>query len=337
MKMRSIVLGVLILSACGIGSATAQAIPVIFDTDMGNDIDDALALAMLHAFESRGEVRILATTSTKDNPDSAPYLDLVNTFYGRPDVPIGVARSGITTNDSPYLKRPLERRRADGSHVYPRDLTHENAPEAVAVLRRTLAAAADTSILVIQVGFSTNLSRLLESPADAVSPLTGRELVMRKVRLLSIMAGDFTHARPDGEYNVVRDIPSARNLFAEWPTALVASGWEIGRALRFPARSIERDYAYVDDHPIAESYRLYRTMPYDRETWDLTSVLWAVRPDDDYFDLSGPGSIEVDEKGITTFRREEGGLHRYLKLGSDAQSHRAVEAMVYLASQPPTR
>jgi hypothetical protein len=58
MKMRSIVLGVLILSACGIGSATAQAIPVIFDTDMGNDIDDALALAMLHAFESRGEVRI---------------------------------------------------------------------------------------------------------------------------------------------------------------------------------------------------------------------------------------------------------------------------------------
>src|ERR1017187_547252 len=33
--------------------AWAQAIPVIFDTDMGNDVDDALALAMLHALESR--------------------------------------------------------------------------------------------------------------------------------------------------------------------------------------------------------------------------------------------------------------------------------------------
>ena len=54
-------------------------VPVIFDTDMGNDIDDALALALLHALESRGECRIIAVTITKDNPWAAPYIDLVNT------------------------------------------------------------------------------------------------------------------------------------------------------------------------------------------------------------------------------------------------------------------
>jgi len=45
------------LAAAG---AWAQAVPVIFDTDMGNDVDDALALAMLHALESRGECRLRA-------------------------------------------------------------------------------------------------------------------------------------------------------------------------------------------------------------------------------------------------------------------------------------
>jgi inosine-uridine nucleoside N-ribohydrolase len=41
---------------------------IVFDTDMGNDIDDAVALAVLHALESRGEAKLLAVTLTKDNP-----------------------------------------------------------------------------------------------------------------------------------------------------------------------------------------------------------------------------------------------------------------------------
>ena len=52
---------------------------IIFDTDMGNDVDDALALAMLHAFQSRHEINLLAVTVTKDNKWAAPYVDVVNT------------------------------------------------------------------------------------------------------------------------------------------------------------------------------------------------------------------------------------------------------------------
>jgi hypothetical protein len=36
-------------------------------------------------------------------------------------------------------------------------------------------------------------------------------------------------------------------------------------------------------HPLREAYELYQKMPYDRETWDLTAVLYAVRPDSGYF------------------------------------------------------
>src|ERR1035437_6759493 len=177
--------------------AWAQAVPVIFDTDMGNDVDDALALAMLHALESRGECRLLGVTVTKDNPWAAVYVDLVNTFYGRGQIPVGMVKgSGVTPESSRMIQVPAERRRVDGTLVYPRRLASgAEAVEAVALLRRLLAAEKDGSVVIVQVGFSTNLARLLDTPADL-------ELVGRKVRLLSVMAGNF--AQPKPEFNVDR-------------------------------------------------------------------------------------------------------------------------------------
>src|ERR1700722_15289679 len=99
---------------------TFAQVPVIFDTDMGNDIDDALALALLHSLESRGECKIVAVTITKDNPWAAPYIDLVNTFYRRPEIPIGMVKnSGVTPADSAMIRVPAERKRPDGSFAYP--------------------------------------------------------------------------------------------------------------------------------------------------------------------------------------------------------------------------
>ena len=40
-------------------SIDAEPVKLIFDTDMGNDVDDALALAMLHSLESRGELSLI--------------------------------------------------------------------------------------------------------------------------------------------------------------------------------------------------------------------------------------------------------------------------------------
>src|SRR6202790_630328 len=107
----------LLLLACAVSFAQ---FPVIFDTDMGNDIDDALALALLHSLESRGECRIIAVTITKDNPWAAPYIDLVNTFYHRPEIPIGMVKaSGVTPEASAMIQVSAQRKRADGSFVYP--------------------------------------------------------------------------------------------------------------------------------------------------------------------------------------------------------------------------
>jgi len=292
----------------------APPMPVIFDTDMGNDVDDALALAMLHALESRGEIRLAAVTVTKDNIWAPRYVSAVNTFYRRGAIPIGATRSGVTPDEG-YNRKALEA----GRYSY-----SDKTDDAVAVLQRVLEAQPDASTVVIQVGFSTNLARLLKSPG-------GRELVRRKVRLLSLMAGDFEKAH--AEYNVKMDIASAQFLAREWPGAMVWSGFEVGRTIKYPARSILRDFAWAPRHPVVDAYKAYMKMPYDRETWDLTSVLYAARPEEGYFSLSEPGDVEVDAKGLTKFTPRTGGRSRYLKV-DEVQRKRALEAMIWLASQP---
>jgi hypothetical protein len=50
------------------GQKNSQAVPVIFDSDMGPDYDDVGAITLLHALGDSGQVRILATiASTKYN------------------------------------------------------------------------------------------------------------------------------------------------------------------------------------------------------------------------------------------------------------------------------
>lgn len=328
----------LILSLCAAldpAGAAARPVPIIFDTDIGNDVDDALALGVIHALQSRGECELLAVTITKDQALCASFVDAVNTFYGRGNIPIGIVKGGATPEEGKFVG--LAAQRDNGELRYPHDLVNGNeALDATVLLRQVLSAQPDHSVVIAQVGFSTNLARLLDSVPDAHSELSGRDLVAKKVRLLSIMAGAFQpiNGGEHLEYNVVMDIPAARKLAGQWPVDIIYSGFEIGIAIPYPAVSIERDFSYVGHHPLPEAYQLYEPTPHERPTWDLTSVLHAVRPEHGYFDLSPSGRAAVDEKGKTTFEATPDGRHRYLK-ASELQAARVREALAELASQPP--
>ncbi|MCA9058022.1 MAG: nucleoside hydrolase [Planctomycetaceae bacterium] len=315
---------------------TPQRIPLIFDTDIGNDVDDALAMGVIHSLQARGECELIAVTITKDHPQCAAYVDAVNTFYGRPDIPVGVCHSGVTPEQSRFTV--LADQQDEGRDRYPHDLrSGTDAPDAVTVLRKALAAQPDGSVVIAQVGFSTNLANLLDSGADEISSLNGVELVRKKVRLLSVMAGAFApiNGKEHLEYNVIKDIPAAVKLARDWPGEIVYSGFEIGIAVPYPAVSIERDYAWVKHHPLSEAYVLYNPPPHNRPTWDLTSVLYGVYPDRGYFDISPAGTVQIDERGATTFTASANGRHRYL-IVTELQQPRVVEALVQLSSQPST-
>lgn len=342
---------------------------VIFDTDIWSDIDDALALGMLHALHDRHEVNLVAVTISTDDPWCAPYVDLVNTFYAHPQIPIAVVHGGITLDAfrakfppasawpvTRYTQIISQRTGPDGSLVYPHRLTDgATARDAVSVLRKTLAEQPDQSVIVVEVGYHTNLARLLDSNADAASPLDGRALVAKKVQLLSVMAGNFAETQVDGksypkgapEFNVLVDVQAAQEVFSRWPTPIVDSGFEVGLSMLYPGRNVTRDFAYAAHHPIADTYVTYceemkerdsriAQCPegHDHATFDLTAVLYAARPDRDYFSLSKPGRITVLLDGGTRFVEEPRGSHRYLILSKE-QSARTLEAMEMLASQPP--
>lgn len=318
-----------------------RPVPIIFDTDIGNDVDDVLALGMIHALEARGDCKLLAVTITKDNPLAASFTDAVNTFYGKGDIPIGICKSGVTPQPGKF--NILAEKKDNGQLRYPHDLKDpQQIPDAVTVLRTALAGAEDHSVVIAQVGFSTNLANLLKSPADKISPLAGEKLVKQKVKLLSIMAGAFEKIPRKGklvdhrEYNIIKDIPAAQKLAREWPTPVVWSGFEIGLNVAYPHESIEEDFNYTSHHPLAEAYILYNPPPHDRPTWDLTSVLYAVFPHRGYFDLSETGTVTVEKDGLTTFQKSADGQQRYLKL-TNAQRIRVVEALVQLSSQPPQK
>jgi inosine-uridine nucleoside N-ribohydrolase len=313
---------------------SGQPVKLIFDTDIGNDVDDTMALAMIHALIERHECELLAVTISKDNRFTAPLVDLVNHFYGHSNIPIGMVRGGVTTDDGKYLRQVVEWK--DGGALrYPRRLKDgSEAPEAVALLRKTLAGQPDHSVVIAMVGFSTNMARLLDSKADDASPLDGKALVTKKVRLLSAMAGEYA-GRRFKEYNVVTDLPAARKVFAEWPTPVLASGFEVGELILHPGRSMADDLGYVKHHPLQDAYALYRgSLANDQPTWDLTSVFYAARPNRGYFGLSEPGRITVDAEGVTNFHKEAGGPHRYMTVTPE-QIVRVREAFALLCSEPP--
>lgn len=313
-----------------------RPIPVIFDTDITGDVDDVLALAMLHALADRHQCTIEAVTVSKIHPLAAPFVDAVNTFYRRPDIPIGATRDA-QKRDSRYLKL-IETR--DGDQLrYPHDLNSDQVPTAVAVLRQTLAQADDHSVVLIQVGLAANLADLVESEADDISPLDGRSLIEQKVRLVSVMAGAFRPVRGDEHYleaNVKNGIQSMQRFAAQWPKTVpvVWSDFLIGISAPYPRESIARDFDYHPHHIVKEAYLLHSGPDHDRPTWDLTSVLYAVRPNDHYFGLSQRGSVHVADDGFTKFVPAENGRDRYLTM-TPQQTIRVVETQRTLVSQPP--
>ncbi len=297
---------------------TAQSpVRLIFDTDMGNDIDDALALAIIHAMVDRGQCDFIGLTITKSNMNAAKYCKAFNIQYGHPNVPIGLVNNGKEPGDGRYVGKIIEMKKTDGSSMFP--IPDGWQPEdSVQLLRKLLADSPDNSVVIAQIGFSTNLARLLDSPADEISPLTGRELAKKKVRLVSAMAGAFTFPNNrfenHKEYNVVIDIPSAQNVFQTWPGEIVLSGFEVGVEIPFPGDALESDLHSRENEILKESFRLYRDglEGKNQPTWDLTSVLFVLRPEAwrNYYSLSPRGKITVLDDSRTRFSEDANGNRR---------------------------
>lgn len=258
----------------------AQKPVIIFDTDIAPDYDDVGAMALLHAFADKGEATLLATISCNVFETTGPTLSVLNTYFKRPDLPIGITKADKPNKDCSQLW---------AQHInakYPHALkSNDEALDAVKLYRKLLVSQPDKSVTVVTVGFFTNLSNLLNSPADEYSSLSGKELVSKKVKQLVSMAASLGKDGTGGnEFNVVVDAAASRNVFSNWPTPMIISGFDIGEKILTGMRLISNEK--ITASPVKDAFEVALKKDNNtkgRNSWDQTAVLVAVRGFEPYF------------------------------------------------------
>ncbi len=292
------------LAAAETKLAAKKPVKIIFDTDMDSDCDDVGALAMLHALADQGETVILAVIATTNDRWSPSCTDAINTYYGRPDIPIGV----LDPKSAGHGKR--SRYTGTVAKACPHDLrAYNEAEEAVTVYRRTLAAQPDKSVVIVTVGHLTSLARLMKSGPDKHSPLTGMELIVKKVRLWSCTGGRFPKGKDPNFYRP--DPASTVYSVGHWPTEVVFCGNQIGDVIKTGARLIETS----SKNPVRIGYETYFRSPgKSRQSWDQIAVLFAVRGLSDYWNIETTGYCHVFPDGSNEWRSSPDKSQSYLKL-----------------------
>ena len=355
----------MVLVSCAVVAiaVTAAPVKVIFDTDMITDFDDVGALACLHALADAGECEILATVSSTRGNASVGAIEVINHYYGRGDLPVGSPkgmgvmgdRAGAKEKVDP--KAPLgEKTGNDGGHYkyrklladYPGWYRHadaDDAPDANETYRRVLAAQPDKSVVICSVGFITNMRRLLETKPDAISPLDGKALVAKKVKVWVAMACQYPFGQ---EYNARWDHESSRIAFANWPTPIVFSDAKYGKDC-FAGRAVAEMKAercpvkdvFSGNIPSREEIRkdsakwLRRGYGMGgRSAWDETAVLVAVRGIEPYFNAERGTFRMVGNKGDNEWAPDaENGPH--IRITEKVSKFEVARVIDELMTRPP--
>jgi inosine-uridine nucleoside N-ribohydrolase len=280
-----------------------KAVNIIVDTDIGPDYDDVGALAVLNALADKGFAKPLAVMASNKNELVAPSIDVLDTYFGRPGLPIG-APKGNAADIGAWQKWPQML-----VSKYPHDIKATGqVPDAVKLYRKILSKLPDGSVVIASIGFLTNLSNLLDSKPDEYSDLSGYELVKKKVKRLVSMAGWFPQGR---EYNLYTDSSASNNVFNHWPTIIIFSGFEIGKEIKTGLGLIHDDNL---TSPVKDVFSW--CIPKAKEdsagrmSWDETTVLVAIRGTQPYFGLKS-GHIIV-QGGHNSWKDDPSGSQYYL-------------------------
>jgi inosine-uridine nucleoside N-ribohydrolase len=308
-------------------SAEKEFPRIIFDTDMGPDYDDVGAITILHALAAKKECKILATLACNQALYTAPTIELFNRFFGQPDIPIGVpSRNAPDITPGNHWTDTIVHKYGSLSK------TNKDYPSAVSVYRRVLAAQPDHSITIVSVGFLSNLEALLKSTADSYSSLSGRDLIKKKVKNYVAMAGKF----PEGkEFNIFCDSTSSVYVISHWPTPILFSGFEIGEKILTGNKLVNSSITGPAKDAYQYCLKTYAGKPVEnRNSWDLTAVLCAIRNPERYFYLSGEGTFVCNPDGSNSWNPDKKSGHFFLihKYPYQIISDQLEELMMYQPS-----
>lgn len=277
---------------------------IIFDTDMGPDYDDVGAITVLHGLADKDECTILATISSNNHISAAPTIELFNRYFNKPNIPIGIPDYKVVdfTADNHWNDSVITKFDPELKDRY-------DYPNASSVYRRVLSSQPDRSVTIVTVGFTTNLANLLKTQGDEWSPLSGTELVRKKVKKWVAMAGAFPEGR---EFNVLSDSSSSSYVFNNWPTEILFSGFEIGLHIltgnKLAQLSSDKPHSWAYKY----NFDTYEKPVTKRMSWDQTAVLCAIRNPENYFYVCGPGKFIVKHDGYNYWDPDTDAGHYFL-------------------------
>lgn len=331
----ALTLGALTVAPLAGAAEPPAPVKVIFDTDMDSDCDDVGALAILHALADRGECEILATLVSSKNEWSPACVAALNTYFGRSDLPIGVPKGKGAQKPSRYARQIAER--------FPHKLgATDKLPDAARLYRTILLRQPDQSVVIVTVGYLTNIADLLRLPGEADTP-SGMAVVKQKVKQWVCMGGNFVGrpARDDlrlGNNNFTYDKAAASYAVRNWPAPLMFVGREIG-SVPSGLKAGAKLQTLPESNPVRMAYQFwFGGRPQDRHVADQTTVLYAVRGLGDYWDAETRGHMDLQPDMTFQWKYDPDRHQGYLlKRKRDGQANdRAIEQTIEeLMLQPP--
>ena len=266
--------------------ASAQArIPVILDTDIGGDIDDAWALAFV--IQSPDLELLGVTISDGNTPARAPIACKMLHVAGRNGVPVAVGRK--TTNDPEYQFTWAE------DFTTKRPISTPAAQFIVDTIRQRPG-----QVTLLAVGPLQNVADALRIEPKLPS------LVKRVVLMSGSIGASAWSSGPIPEWNVVRSTPDAQLVYsAGLPMTIVPLDSTTYVQLKDDERERVRKHTSPLSGAIEALYRLWIETPSSRMTLhDQMAVAETVRPGT-FFGTCETLSLIVDDQGYT--RVKEGG------------------------------
>jgi purine nucleosidase len=179
------------------GQTSSSPEKVIIDTDIGDDIDDAFAVAL--ALRTP-ELEILGISTTfGDTEARAKILDRMLGEAGRTDIPVLTGTPTQTSNPM------TQRRYGEGGHF-----ARVHHPDAVPFILDQIRRFPG-QITLIAIGPLMNVGALLDK--DPASFLKLKRVVLMGGSIHCGYGEMFSCPPPDAEWNIKNDIPSAKKLF----------------------------------------------------------------------------------------------------------------------------
>ncbi|MBR3398388.1 MAG: nucleoside hydrolase [Prevotella sp.] len=293
----------------------AEPINLILDADFGSSTDDLFALMMINHFMDEGRVDLKGVIVDREGAKNAGVVDIFNTYYGHPNVPVGLERNGVKNPRCfiPY-NGICDLKDVHGNPMFKRSFDENKCMEGYKLYRKLLSEAKDKSITVVAIGFMTTIAQLFESGADEYSKEKGVDLFGKKVKAVYIQSGRFEAGDSLSGYNMRAASKQAAVFYNNLPkdVDIIMSPSNIGDLMDYSPKDVLADLSTTERNPIKAVYTHY-TCDTGQRMWDTNCLVNAVDGDEGYY-LSPRGwvtFVDLGEASQMLFKVDPAGNARY--------------------------